>query len=115
MPPSLVACPACTELVVEGSCVCPHCAFKHPCHARRLSRAAALLGLGMISAGCDGPAVQSDYSAAWTETAVETDEDNDGWSEEDGDCDDDNADIHPEAEETPGDGVDSNCDDEDDT
>ena len=37
-----------------------------------------------------------------------TDNDNDGWAQEDGDCDDDNADVNPEAEETPGDGVDSN-------
>ena len=44
-----------------------------------------------------------------------TDNDNDGWSQEDGDCDDDNADVNPSAEETPGDGVDSNCDGEDDT
>ena len=44
-----------------------------------------------------------------------TDNDNDGWAQEDGDCDDDNADVNPDAEETPGDGVDSNCDGEDDT
>ena len=41
--------------------------------------------------------------------------DGDGYTPEDGDCDDDNADVNPGAEETPGDGVDSNCDGEDDT
>ena len=43
------------------------------------------------------------------------DNDGDGYTSEDGDCDDDNADVNPGAEETPGDGVDSNCDGEDDT
>ena len=43
------------------------------------------------------------------------DNDGDGYTPEDGDCDDNNADVNPGAEETPGDGVDSNCDGEDDT
>ena len=42
------------------------------------------------------------------------DNDGDGWDAE-VDCDDENAEIHPEAEETPGDGVDTNCNDDDDT
>ena len=36
-----------------------------------------------------------------------TDNDNDGWAQEDGDCDDDNPEVNPDADETPGDGVDS--------
>ena len=43
------------------------------------------------------------------------DNDGDGYTSDDGDCDDDNADVNPGAEEIPGDGVDSNCNGEDDT
>jgi hypothetical protein len=59
------------------------------------SGAALLLGLGLAAAGCDKNR-------------------DDGYSD-DVDCDDNDAEIHPDATETPGDGVDSNCDGEDDT
>lgn len=110
MPRPLVPCPACAELVREGSCVCPHCGEKHPCHSRALSRAAMLLGIGLAAgaAGCPST-VQSDYSGAVTEDA-----DGDGYSVDD-DCNDGDAAIHPGATETAGDGVDSNCNDADDT
>ncbi len=49
----------------------------------------------------------------YTLACSEEDADNDGYSPCDGDCDDDNDDVHPDAEETPGDGVDSNCDGDD--
>lgn len=43
------------------------------------------------------------------------DNDGDGYTPEDGDCDDNNPDVHPDAREIAGDGVDSNCNGEDDT
>ena len=43
------------------------------------------------------------------------DNDGDGYTPEDGDCDDNNAEIYPDAREIAGDGVDSNCNGEDDT
>ena len=115
MPRPLVPCPSCAELVREGSCVCPHCGTHHPCKSRALARAALLLGIGL--AGCDGGTtttddtemVQADYSGA-----VTADHDEDGYT--DGvDCNDDDPNIHPDATETPGDGVDSNCNNDDDT
>jgi hypothetical protein len=56
---------------------------------------------------------QPDYGVP--DTGMYEDNDGDGYSEAEGDCDDTNADIHPAATETPGDGVDSNCDGHDDT
>ena len=108
----LSPCPACHELVVAGACECPHCGRKGVCRSSaRLSGAALLMGLALVAApGCDdGNNVQPLYGVAFT------DDDGDGWSVEEGDCNDDNEDIHPEAEETPGDEVDSNCNGDDDT
>jgi hypothetical protein len=67
-----------------------------------------------MSAGC-GRTVAL-YGAAETDKfdTAAADADDDGWDVEE-DCDDLDATRHPEAEETAGDGVDSNCDGEDDT
>ena len=43
------------------------------------------------------------------------DNDGDGYTPDDGDCNDQDPAMNPGATETPGDGVDSNCDGEDDT
>jgi hypothetical protein len=106
----LVPCSACEELVMVKTCVCPHCGAGGVCRTLSLPAAALLLGLAMT--GCDdggGEQVQPDYGVAIT------DNDGDGWGVEDGDCDDEDETIHPDADETPGDGIDSNCDGEDDT
>ena len=116
---ALLPCPACGTLVVGATC--PSCAAgRRP--ARGALAATALLGLTLgANLGCG----EAEYGVVVTgpedDTAAECglsgacDLDCDGVSEADGDCDDDNADVYPGAEETPGDGVDSNCDGEDDT
>ena len=44
-----------------------------------------------------------------TDTEDLEDADNDGFTVEDGDCDDNDADINPDAEDIPGDGIDQDC------
>jgi len=77
--------------------------------------------LGLAIAGCtDGSKTDTDSGDVVAlygvpDTGMYVDDDGDGVSELDGDCDDNDASIHPGAEETPDDGVDSNCDGEDNT
>lgn len=56
-----------------------------------------------------------DTAFSFSDTSSTTDEDRDGYSPREGDCDDGDAARHPDATETTNDGVDSNCDGEDDT
>ena len=88
----------------------------------KISAGIALVALlGLTACGeedkdtSDDTPVISDTSTMALYGVPFTDNDNDGWAQEDGDCDDDNAEVNPDAEETPGDGVDSNCNGEDDT
>ena len=89
-----------------------------PVLAQKSGAGIALVALlGLTACGEEKPsdtAVAALYGVEVADTAY-WDNDGDGYTPEDGDCDDDNADVNPDAEETPGDGVDSNCDGEDDT
>ena len=112
------ACLNCEELM-PGGCTCPSCGSHQPCSlGARLPAAALVLGLTACSlTPGNGPtddtwSGQADYGVAETGWV---DEDGDGYSIRDGDCNDSDATIHPAAEETAGDGIDSNCNGEDDT
>lgn len=72
----------------------------------RITLGVALMGL-TLAAGCPAEVV------AMYGVPLE-DFDEDGYFDFE-DCDDEDENIYPGAEETPGDGVDSNCDGEDDT
>ena len=115
---TLRPCPACAELVFVKTCVCPHCGTAKVCRITALPRTALLLGLSLAAAGCSGKG-QPEYTGMATsdwgsEGAAETDSDRDGYSKSDGDCNDEDDTTFPGAPETPEDGVDSNCDGDDD-
>ena len=109
-------CHACGTHVVDGLCTCPHCGAAGVC-ARGRTAAAALLGLALT--GCDplsgSPPITAQPLYGDADTASYADVDGDGWTPASGDCDDADDTVHPEAAETAGDGVDSNCDGNDDS
>lgn len=99
-------CSNCTTPIPGRSC--PHCGEK--ASSPRIPTAIAVLGLSMaaLSPGC----ATAMYGIVSEEVVRPEDGDLDGYGEDD--CDDANPDIYPGAQETAGDGVDSNCDGEDD-
>jgi hypothetical protein len=93
---------------MDGAGACPACGAGQLTPPRA---SAALLVLGLVVAGCGDKGhtgMQADYGIAVV------DEDGDGYDQYD-DCDDGDASVFPDAKETAGDGVDSNCDGADDT
>ncbi|MFT4974803.1 MAG: hypothetical protein ACI8S6_000686 [Myxococcota bacterium] len=112
---SLFPCTRCATPLAPTTLACPHCgAALEP---GSTIRPAALLLVGLAACG-DKDDTGETYTQPAYGDAIDTgwtDDDGDGYSEQDGDCDDDNDAIYPDAEETVGDGVDSNCDGEDDT
>lgn len=110
-------------------CTCPNCGtltrLNHLCPecqtpTGRGSRTAAALLMGLALAGCDSGEKQDTQMRALYGVAdtAHLDADGDGYEAVEtggSDCDDNNKDIHPDATETPGDSIDSNCDGSDDT
>jgi hypothetical protein len=131
----MLTCSSCEKHVLASDAACPHCgAGVGKAGVLRTTAAVALLGLALTGCNGGGAALYGvpdtdDTADSGDDTAGDTcisdlygvpdtgdvDADGDGYTVADGDCDDTNADIHPGATETPGDGVDSNCDGNDDT
>jgi len=107
----LLPCTRCASLVPSQAVGCPHCGAT--ALGGEEARPAAMVLLGLTMAGCEIIG-QPEYGVVISDTGY-LDSDGDGYSVDEGDCDDTDAAIHPDAEETAGDGVDSNCDGEDDT
>ncbi|MFT5584669.1 MAG: hypothetical protein ACI9VR_002254 [Cognaticolwellia sp.] len=105
----LTACTSCGT-PTHSERACAHCsASPMGSSTPLLAGAVALLGLGI--GACTDKSVVALYGAP---DSGYVDADQDG-SPARLDCDDENADIFPDAPETAGDGVDSNCNGEDDT
>lgn len=101
---------------------CAHCGTVTPstrcpsCGARITARTpAGWAALGLTLMACAGGPGTETAVALYGMPACETDVDGDGFCAELDDCDDDDPDVHPGAEETVDDGVDSNCDGDDNT
>jgi hypothetical protein len=113
----LKQCLACSQHVFSTENQCPHCLAEpgEPGeNGIRASLGGLLLGLSAATTplGC----VQDLYGMAVTDDfPSDVDDDGDGYTEREGDCHDEDPEIHPDAEETPGDDIDSNCDGDDDT
>ena len=101
---TLILCPNCHHHRFIDS-PCGHCGAQETTHVQstiQKSAMAVLLGLSALSVACAEP--QSMYGVPMV------DNDEDGFYEYD-DCDDNNPDINPSAEDEEGDGIDQKTND----
>ena len=109
----LLSCARCGAHVFGDTSTCPSCgAAPSP---TRFTAAAALMGLALVACGDKEGGDSSVVALYGVPDTGYVDNDGDGVTVRDGDCADDDAAINPNATETAGDGIDSNCDGDDNT
>ena len=122
----MIICNDCGLHRFNDNTACPHC-IALPCrNSGRTQRMGIALLMGFTAIGCGDKdndsgldtgesVVQSEPGSEPPYGVPELDADGDGFYADQDDCDDSDPDINPDAEEIPGDGIDSNCNGEDDT
>jgi hypothetical protein len=114
---SLTTCNRCGGFLPRAAIECPNCSARPRAGrvARRLLKAASGGAVALTLMACYGGAPQyynmepAEPTAGGRCDTGADDIDGDGYCSPE-DCDEVNADIHPEAGDPPGDGVDQNCD-----
>ncbi len=103
-PTALVPCPRCGRHHRATERTCPFCGSRRGGSPVLNAAAAGLSALVLMA--CYGPAP----SGGPLDDTAAADADGDGYTVAEGDCDDQDSAIHPEAAEVCDDGIDNDCD-----